>query len=146
MNKEQQLNQATPSEDYWQRQIPPTSRDPEVLADAIERHLDGWGLYGFDELADWLGESFQGNCRLTDARDPNIVFWGNLSPEIVEALNILIQAERVELREASHWINEGNGGISELPTAEIRPPEAGYAGPIWQPVYLVTPSERRSCP
>jgi hypothetical protein len=142
MNEEQKLNQATASEVYWLRRNPPSSRDPEVLADAIEMFLGGWGVVSFVELAEWLGESFRGNRRLTDARNPNIVFWGNLSPEIVEALNILIQAGRVELRAASCWTNEWNGGISEFPTAEIRPPAAGYAGPHWQPVKLILPQGR----
>ena len=146
MNKKQQVKQRTHVPDFWERNPRPTSRDPKVLADKIEGFLQLWSVRSFVELTQWLGESYRGNCRLTAARDPNLVFWGNLSPEIVEALNILLQAGRVLLRPASCWTNELNGGISELPTAEIRPPEAGYAGPIWQPVYLVTPSERRSCP
>ncbi len=143
MKKEQKLEQATATGGPpFHYPAPPNSRDPESLADAIERHLDGWGLVSFVELAQWLGESFRGNCFLTDARDPSIVFWGNLSPEIVEALNILIQAGRVELRAASCWTNEWNGGISKLPTAEIRPPAAGYAGPQWHPVDLILPRGR----
>jgi hypothetical protein len=145
MDQEKKLDKTTASEVYWKRRIPPNSRDPEVLADVIEMFLDGWGLVSFVELTDWLGESFRGNCRLTDARDPNIVFWGKLSPEIVEALNILIQAGRVELRAASRWANEWNGGISGLPLAEKRPPAAGYARPHWQPVTLVIPPDRRPC-
>jgi hypothetical protein len=143
MHEEQKLDHTTASErPPLHYPAPPNSRDPEVLADAIEQHLDGWGLVSFVELAAWLGESFQGNCRLTDARDPNIVFWGNLSPEIVEALNILIQAGRVELRTASHWSNSWNGGISGLPLANKRPPADGYARPHWQPVKLILPKGR----
>ena len=143
MTEDKQLKQVTHTPDlFLEKNTPPTSRDPEVLENAIERHLDGWGHVSFVEFAKWLGESYRGNCFLTDAHDPNIVFWGNFCPEIVEALNILIQAGRVELRAASCWTNELNGGISELPTAEIRPPEAGYAGPIWHPVMLIIPQDR----
>ncbi len=142
MNKKQQLKQRTHVPDFWERNPRPTSRDPKVLADKIEGFLQLWSVRSFVELTQWLGESYRGSCRLTDAHDPNIVFWGNLCPEIVEALNILIQAGRVELRAASCWTNELNGGISELPTAEIRPPEAGYAGPIWHPVMLIIPQDR----
>jgi hypothetical protein len=145
MNEEQKLNQATASEVYWLRRNPPSSRDPEALADTIEIFLEGWGVVSFAELADWLGESFRGNCRLTDARDPNIVFWGNLSSEIVEALNILIQAGRVRLRAGSEWTNEWGGGISGLPLAKKRLPAAGYARPHWRPVMLALPPGKRPC-
>jgi hypothetical protein len=142
MNQEKKLDKTTASEVYWKRRIPPNSRDPEVLADAIEMFLDGWGVVSFVELSDWLGESFRGSCRLTGARDPNLIYWGNLSSEIVEALNILIQAGRVELRAASHWTNAWDGGMSGLPLAKKRPPADGYARPHWQPVKLILPRGR----
>jgi hypothetical protein len=142
MKEVQQLNQANPPADYWERLAPPTSRDPEVLADVIERRLDGWGLVTFVEFAEWLGESYRGNCRLTDTRDPNIVYWGNLGSEIVEALNILIQAGRVELLAGNEWTNAWGSGINGLPLAKKRPPAAGYARPHWQPVYLILSPDR----
>ncbi len=144
MNEEQKLDQATASEGYWHRRTPPNSRDPEVLADAIERRLEGWGNVSFVELADWLGESFRGNGRLTDAHDPNIVFWDNLRPEIGEALDILMQAGRVEFRATIPLIYMMDGGILPLPIVK-RPPAAGYVNPHWQPVALIVPPGKRPC-
>ena len=123
---------------YWQPDIPPNSRDPEILADAMERRLEGWGHVSFVELADWLGEPFRGNCRVTDARDPNIVFWLNLCPEIVKALNILIRTGRVEVRPTSPIIYAFDGGCLTLPVVK-RPPSGGYAHAHWMPVVLVVP-------
>ena len=142
MYEEQQLDQATPRVDPWQHLTPPNSRDPEVHADEVERYLDGWGLVTFVEFAEWLCESYRGDCRLTDARDPNIVYWGNLSSEIVEALNILIRAGRVELLAGSEWTNAWGSGIDGLPFAKERPPAAGYDCPHWQPVYMILTPER----
>ena len=142
MIKEQQLNQETPSGGFWERNTPPTSRDPEVLADEVERLLDGWGLVTFTEFTGWLDESYRGNCLLTDARDPNIIYWGNLSSEMVEALDILIQPGRVELLAGSEWTNAWGSGIDGLPLAKKRPPAAGYARPHWQPVMMILSPDR----
>jgi hypothetical protein len=113
----------------------PTSNDPEILADEIERLLDGWGHVSFVELANWLGESFRGNGRITSARDPNIVFWQGLAEPVVEALNRLIREGRLEIKASSLLVYTFDGGSLRLPIAK-RPPREGYRKPHWLPVVL----------
>ena len=113
----------------------PISNDPEVLAEEIEDYVRRMRNVTLVELERWLGSQYSGTSRLVDSRDPNLVYWEDLTKPVLDALNLLIRERRIEVKSTDPLIYLFDGGALRLPIAK-RPPRAGYKNPHWLPVVL----------
>jgi hypothetical protein len=77
----------------------------------------------------------KGNVSATHGRDPNLVYWCNMSQDYLDAIAELVTEKALFLHSATEWTYFADGVMLDLPLAK-RIPANGYKNEHWQPVCL----------
>jgi hypothetical protein len=123
--------------DFWPPWFrpPPQSDDPAVLADAIEGLVRERGSLSFEELEEWFGDSFAGECDLISSDGSNLVLCQGMRHEIASAIKCLSDQSRILV-----WF----GRPVRLSVRRCRPPATPYSSAFQEePARLAT--RRASC-
>lgn len=81
---------------------------------------------------------FAGKLRLTAADYPNVVLWGNVSAEAIDAINQLQMERTIYLKPTLDLTYRADGEILRLPIAKGF---KQYKSPRWLPVVLNIPTK-----
>ncbi|WGI18080.1 hypothetical protein [Methanonatronarchaeum sp. AMET-Sl] len=79
-----------------------------------------------------------GEYALTAPEDPNLVFWAEMSKELTEIINELIEQKELMYIPTHPVPYMAEGGGLNLPLAKKPEPENGFQQPHWTPVLLYT--------
>lgn len=85
------------------------------------------------QLLEAPGFPVAGDVAMCTTSDPNVVFWGGMSEELVDLMTELLSEDKIHMHAAHEYTYLLSGCMASLPVAK-RPPQSGYRKPHWYPV------------
>lgn len=103
----------------------------EMKAKILDKLRDDWVTYV--ELQRVCGDDARGDLAHFSTQDNNIVFWTNCSDAFLDAIDQLMDEEKMFMHPAERLTYMIDGVTITMPMAK-RPPAGGYKKPHWLPI------------
>lgn len=99
----------------------------------------------FVEIMKALGNQAKGDQVMASVHQPNVILWANMAPEVIHAIQSLVDRRLISYAPAQVSTYLIDGCILQLPLAR-RIPEGGYKTPHWLPVCFRPVSNKKKLP